>query len=227
MEYKSLLRSQANSVLEEIIGIELTPNEFNWEDVPGFMNWADLGKGIVSKLSHRSGYYYIFDNRAHQVYSRWSPDFEKLVSGDVNHEKWNTQLENVKRWLRYLKREIESPNFWGAISQESEIINATSSNDLNSYFTKAERAYIFSGIEEIKQYLLTAHRLDSELVESRLNYLAEASERVGRKDWINLLLSVLVGIVVSAALPPETTREIFRFVGQVLHNVLIQTPLLL
>src|SRR2546426_109761 len=43
--------------------------------------------------------------------------------------------------------------------------------------------------------------------------IISSSERVGRKDWINLLISVLVGIVISAALPPEATRELFRFVG--------------
>jgi hypothetical protein len=66
---------------------------------------------------------------------------------------------------------------------------------------------------------LTAHKLDPELVESRLNYL-------GRKDWINLLISVLIGIVITSALPPEATRELFRFVGTVLRQI-ISTPLLL
>jgi hypothetical protein len=73
---------------------------------------------------------------------------------------------------------------------------------------------------------LTAHKLDPELVESRLNYLIESSERVGRKDWLNLLISVLVSIVISAALPPEATRELFRFVGTVLRQI-INMPLLL
>jgi hypothetical protein len=79
---------------------------------------------------------------------------------------------------------------------------------------------VLSGLSEIKQYLLTAHKLDPELVEARLNYLIEAAERVGRKDWINLLLSVLVGIVIQAALPPESIRELLRFVGTVLSQIL-------
>jgi hypothetical protein len=70
------------------------------------------------------------------------------------------------------------------------------------------------------------HSVDPALLESRLNYLVEASERVGRKDWINLLISVLVGIVISAALPPETTRELFHLAGIVLRQI-INMPLLL
>ena len=140
---------------------------------------------------------------------------------------WPEQFEFVKRWLASLKRETESPDLWGAISKEARILeSAASSDSSNAPFTLEEKAYILQGIDEIKQYLLTAHKLDPELVESRLNYLIESSERVGRKDWLNLLISVLVGIVISAALPPEATRELFRFVGTVLRQI-INTPLLL
>jgi thioester reductase-like protein len=222
---KSLLRSQANSVFDEIIKQGLNPGEFQWVDVESPYNGDSV---IVSKLEHQSEYYYIFDNDEGEFYSQWSPHDEVVKSDEyVEHKNWGEQFSSFQLWLEYLKREIESPDLWNAIAQESEIIDATTSGDSNTQFTKEEKAYIFSGIEEIKQYLLTAHKLDPELVESRLNYLAEASERVGRKDWINLLLSVLIGIVVAAALPPETTREIFRFVGQVLHNVLQRQLLLM
>ena len=121
---------------------------------------------------------------------------------------------------------MESPDLWTAISQESDLLEATSSDEANTLFTADEKAYVLIGINEIKKYLLTAHKVDPELVESRLNYLAEASDRVGRKDWINLLLSVLVGIVIQAALPQDATHELFRFVGMVLRQIL-RHPLLL
>jgi len=121
---------------------------------------------------------------------------------------------------------VESPDLWTAISQESDLLEATSSDEANTLFTADEKAYVLIGINEIKKYLLTAHKVDPELVESRLNYLAEASDRVGRKDWINLLLSVLVGIVIQAALPQDATHELFRFVGMVLRQIL-RHPLLL
>lgn len=144
----------------------------------------------------------------------------------INEFNWDNQLHYFKQWLMFLRREVESPNLWSAITQESEIINATTADESNTLFSASEKSYVLFAINEIKQYLLTAHRIDPELVESRLNYLVGASNRVGRKDWINLLLSVLIGIVVAAAIPPETTREIFRFVGNVLSQILHQ-PLLL
>jgi len=125
-----------------------------------------------------------------------------------------------------VRREAESPDLWGSISKEAQILESAASSDTsNASFTAEEKTYVVQGINEIKQYLSTAHKLDPELVESRLNYLVESSERVGRKDWINLLISVLIGIVINAALPPEATRELFRFVGTVLRQI-IDTPLL-
>lgn len=174
-----------------------------------------------------SDFYFEFDNASTNSSSQWSPGQQKVVEW-VTTGSWGEQLILVQRWLTYLKREIESPDLGGAISKEAQILESAASADKSNVpFSAEEKAYIVQGINEIKQYLLTAHKLDPELVESRLNYLVESSERVGRKDWINLLNSVLVGIVISAALPPEATQELFRFVGTVLKQIINQPLLLL
>lgn len=216
MQIRYLLKSQANQLIEELRRAGWNPSEFRWEDTAS-INFTDQP---ISQLTHsQSGYYFAFDNIHGGFFSKWSPANEKQneMSGA---ESWNDQLSEFKKWLGYLRREVESPDLWSAISQESEIAEAASSDESNTPFSTEEKAYILSGINEIKQYLLTAHKVDPELVEARLNYLAEASNRVGRKDWINLLLSVLVGIVIQAAMPPESIRELFRFVGTVLSQIL-------
>lgn len=223
MQIRNLLKSQANQLLEELKNNGWNPSEFKWEDVisPTFSK-----PHIVSQLIHSSsGYYFTFDDIGGRFFSEWSPAME-LQKQRMESGGWNAQFNHFKVWLGYLRREVESPNLWLAISQETEILEAASSDESNTQFTAEEKAYILSGINETKQYLLTAHKLDPELFEARLSYLAEASNRVGRKDWINLLLSVLVGIVMQAALPPESTREMFRFVGTVLRQIL-RHPLLL
>jgi hypothetical protein len=216
MEIRYLLKSQANQLLEELRSESWNPSDFKWEDT-GSLTHGQSTK--VSQLVHfPSGYYFTFDNFT-GFHSDWSPAKEKQKH-KTDSQSWNAQLKHFKEWLGYLRREVESPDLWSAISQESEIAEAASADESNTPFSIEEKSYILSGINEVKQYLLTAHKVDPELVEARLNYLAEASDRVGRKDWINLLLSVLVGIVIQAALPPEATRELFRFVGTVLRQIL-------
>ena len=217
---KHLLPSQANQALRVIENGGWEKTDFEWQEIRG-----DNSGQPVSQLIHRaSGYYFVFDNVG-GFRSKWSPG-EQTPEQTENAMSWQVQLELLAHWLTYLRREIQSPDLWGAISKEAQILESAASSDTsNAPFTAEEKTYIVQGINEIKQYLLTAHKLDPELVESRLNYLVESSERVGRKDWINLLISVLIGIVINAALPPEATRELFRFVGTVLRQI-IDTPLL-
>ena len=221
MEIRILLRSQANQVFEAIKREGFEPSDFEWRDTTG-----PASQQPVSRMVHRpSGYYFVFDNVIEFV-SKWEPGAQTLVDSNYS-ANWEDQFDWFRDWLTYVRRETESPDLWRAISKEAEVLeSAASAGASNALFTAEEKDYIVEGINEIKQYLLTAHKLDPELVESRLNYLIESSERVGRKDWINLLISVLVGIVISAALPPETTRELFRFVGTVLRKI-INMPLLL
>jgi hypothetical protein len=223
-QIRYLLKSQANQVLQELTNAGWNPSDFKWEDTNSLNHRQ---KNPVSKLVHHSsGYYFLFDNIANGFISAWSPAKE-ILKQTANSSSWAGQIKHFKEWLGYLRREVESPDLWSAISKETELLDATSTDEANTPFSSEEKAYVLSGINEIKQYLLTAHRLDPELVEARLNYLAESSNRVGRKDWINLLLSVLVGIVMQASLPPEATRELFRFVGVVLRQILSHNPLLL
>ncbi len=221
MEIRNLLRSQANKIFQAINNAGFEPSDFEWQDAQSLYSGRE-----VSRLVHKpSGYSFSFDN-SDEFRSEWSPADQ--TEWDVGNDySWTSQLDWFVHWLTYLRRETESPDLWGAISSGSQVFESAASSDTsNAPFAAEEMAYIVQGINEIKQYLLTTHKLDPELVESRLKYLVESSERVGRKDWINLLISVLVGIVISAALPPEATRELFRFVGTVLRQIINQ-PLLL
>ncbi len=222
MEIKHLLKSQSNQVFEALKSVGYEPSDFEWEDATG-----PLSGTSVSQLVHKaSKFYFVFDNSNGRIYSKWSPGNETLTQSE-DTGGWQNQSGRFAQWLSYLKRETESPNLWEAISNEARILESAASSDTSNVpFTAEEKAYILNGVNEVKQYLLTAHRVDPELVESRLSYLIESSERLGRKDWLNLLVSVLVSIAINAALPPETIREVFRFVGEALRQI-IRTPLLL
>ncbi|HBB86217.1 MAG TPA: hypothetical protein DC047_01215 [Blastocatellia bacterium] len=223
MNIRYLLKSQSNQILEAIRAAQCDPAEFEWQDTQGQQSGM-----TVSKLVHTpSGtYYFTFDNYQ-GFYSKWSPGAQ-TVTDQNGTGNWSAQLQWFREWLSYLKRETESPDLWTEISKGARILeSAASSETSNAPFDAGEKANILKGLNEIKQYLLTAHKIDPELVESRLEYLIESSERLGRKDWLNLLVSVLVSIIISAALPPESTRELFRFVGSVLRQILEGPPLLL
>jgi hypothetical protein len=227
MEKRTLLPSQMNEIFSLVQQIELNHSDFEWRERVS----SQSSNITISDLVHKStGFYFLFDyHPTHRHYSQCSPGEDTAIQQQISRS-WETQKTFAKTWLHWLKREIESPDLWGSIARGAEIAEAAASNDTeNISFNENEKQYIATGINEIKEYLLKAHDLserNATLVAQRLDYLIEASNRVGRKDWINLLLSVLVGIVISAALPPDSARELFSFAGQVLHQIL-HSPLLL
>lgn len=222
MNIKYLLKSQSNQVFSVLNDNGWNPADFEWQDVAS-TNYGN--KVIISMLIHKSsGYFFTFDNYGGHFYSKFSPAAE-VEFNTVKFGDFNRQLTGFVDWLNWLRRETEAPDLWGAISQEANLISATSDTD-NTPFSADERVYIRSGLNEINQYLLTAHRLDPELVEGHLKYLVESSDRLGRKDWKNLLLATLVSIVMSGVLPAESVREVFMFVGTVLRQILTTSLLL-
>lgn len=223
MDKKTLLPSQRNEVFRLILDNEFDPSDFAWDEIEGRYRTE-----MVSRIIHkRSSYYYIFDvGKGKNRVSECSPGEETRIE-IADASSWAVQADHFNNWLGDVKRELEAPDLWASISGEAKIIEAASELETgNAFFTEAEKRVVLSGLTEIKQYLLTAHKLDSELIEPRLNYLIEASDRVGKKDWINILISTLVGIVITAALPPEVTRELFRFAGTVLRQILSNQLLL-
>ncbi|HEX8559012.1 MAG TPA: hypothetical protein VF668_12970 [Pyrinomonadaceae bacterium] len=225
MADKPLMKHLRNQVFEMIKETGLDPSSFHWEDTHGTV-WRN---GTIPRLVYaNTDFFFAFENSGNGSFSaRWSPDDKSLHRALTSSISWESVIAYFKAWLSYVKREVETPDLWTSISQESNVITASSNAGSNAPFGEDEKAYIRNGLDELKRYLLTAHKLDPELVESKVNYLIESSGRVGRKDWITLLVGALVSIVTAAYLPPETTRDIFRFVGAVLRNILQEGQVLL
>jgi hypothetical protein len=219
MADKTLLRSQKNEVfrLIEPTGVDLA--RFTWGEVKS----ANLGDVLVSRLEYPDDFFFFFDRFANGKHvGTYSPGGqERAVT--VIAEDWPAQLKNVQAWAGNLKREFAEPDLWTTISEERKLAEGASSGNDNSPFSPDERQRLAQDIHEIKEFLARTFALNQEqakFVDDRLHYLTEASERLGRKDWINLTLSVLMTIIMGLAMPPDASRELLRFAGQVFNWVI-------
>jgi hypothetical protein len=50
--------------------------------------------------------------------------------------------------------------------------------------------------------------------------MEEAATRMGRKDWTSLVIGNLVSIVITLAFSGDSTRDLFRFAGEVVRKIL-------
>jgi hypothetical protein len=92
----------------------------------------------------------------------------------------------------------------------------------------AEQEKIAGQLRELKDHVTRAYTLSDEqtrLLEDRFDYLAAAASRVGRKDWVLMAAGVLLGYVLTAALPPEAARDILGTLLTSIGHILGHGPL--
>jgi hypothetical protein len=176
------------------------PHEFDWDD------GAD-----ESRISHlRSQAYFVVGGSPGQYTVR-------RLAGDHPVEErdglsWYRTLEQFKLWLGEVKRDIEIPDLWAELKREKALLRAGAEEALdNTPFTPAEREEIAGRLRELGEYAKSTYSLSPpqmKAVDAKLDYLIEAAESQGRRDWLILFYGVVFGWILSAALPPEAGRDI-------------------
>jgi hypothetical protein len=82
----------------------------------------------------------------------------------------------------------------------------------NTPFTPEEQKEIVGRLDELANYVRKTHslsRAQMQALDEKLEYLVDASGRLGRKDWLNAFIGVTLAFMLSAALAPEAARAMF------------------
>jgi hypothetical protein len=219
-----VLKSQKNTILEIIQSYDISPEQFVWDEIQSVIR-NDV---YVSRLVHKSsGYYFQFDFYDGRHYCTFSPGENKDIES-VYPEVWDQQLLRFEMWLNYLLREVQAPDLWGAIANEKALSEVSYEHNENTSFTEEEILKIQKNLEEIKKYLISAQSFSPEqlhYLDVRFNYLQDAASRIGRKDWIILVVGTITNIIITYALSSAVARELFHIAGLLLKWV-IGIPLL-
>jgi len=154
----------------------------------------------------------------------------KAVVGES--EKWPGGLptfwvqveERVRGWAEEVKEDVDTPDLWAELRREREILTGARYEDVeNTPFTLDEQAAITEHLRETKEYVARAHSLSAAQVlhlEAKLDDIAAAAGRMGRKDWTLLVCGALLGAFVQGVLPPEAVQDILRMTLDGMGNLL-------
>jgi hypothetical protein len=127
---------------------------------------------------------------------------------------WATEVERVERWARDVKRDVDTPDLLAELQREREILTGTRYEAVgNTPFSPEELAQIAEQLRRIKEYMSRAYAL-SEVqmlhLEAKLDDIAAAAGRMGRKDWALWVSAALLGAFVQGILRPEVVQHIIR-----------------
>jgi hypothetical protein len=216
-----LKRVEKNEIFSLVVDVGLNPAEFGWLDEE-YTEYID-GEPVqfkTSRLKHRPTRYFC---RFGGLRVEMSPGPDHRVEYEEHHNNWQIKRAAAQLWLEELRKEVDAPDLWATIGQEKALSTAAASADLdNRPFTAAEQSLIATKLDEIKAYLLGGQRFaadEADAVERGFAYLKEAADRMGRKDWLNILIGGLISLAIGLALEPEKARGLLRPAGTVFQSL--------
>jgi hypothetical protein len=135
---------------------------------------------------------------------------------------WPSVLVKVKDWAWMVKRDVDTPDLWDEVRRRQGVLTGTIyENSDNSPFTAAELANIADKVQQIKEFVKTQPISEARMLSAaaKLDYVVEASRRLGRKDWAIIFGGAIVSTIVADLLPREVMGDILTMAAQVLGHI--------
>jgi hypothetical protein len=146
------------------------------------------------------------DHMAHQ-----GPSFMRAVSG-THTSNWPDTLTNFENWLTTLKRVIETPDLLRDLRRDMELFADPADGDSgNTPLSAAEQQAVRTRLSQLRNTAQATYSLSDEqmaALDAKIDYLVDASGRVGRKDWKILVVGGLFQVLLAMAIPSSIGQDI-------------------
>ena len=203
---------QRNQIFESVTagGLDARDCRFDYDDEPWRISHTPSGSHFIlgSNPLPYAGSYVVGD-------SAISWPFEVFI--------WARVPETIKHWAAEVKRDFDTPDLWGELQRERDILTGARSGAVeNTPFTPDEQVAIAKELSEIKGFVKRTYSLSNEqmlLVDARFDVLEEATRRLGRKDWLLVFWGVMFSVIVTSLLPPEAVQHIVAMALQGLGHL--------
>jgi hypothetical protein len=207
----------------------LDPGEFSWEN-----RQSTTTKGLlVPSIVHRpTGYYFLFD--AGQGTYRYKAVFMPGEhSQQDSHYHDSVGGSGFKRyasiWIEILREELLTPDLWAETATRKTLVEESTAQDTeNTPFSADEVKLIFDQLNELFNELLATGAIEQSKEDDlrrRLDYLAESSRRLGRKDWIMVAVAT-IQIILAFILSPEASHNLLNGLSSLIQELMNVRPLL-
>lgn len=149
-----------------------------------------------------------------------TPLFEvKMVPGQIasfmvqNYFNWDKLLEDFKRWLKWVKDEIATPDLWAEAAKTAQLF-APTSTPTDDKFTRTELAEVQGQLRLLQQSFTSAalpEAAQQKLIELTQTAAVKA-EGLTKKDWQNWIIGGFISAIASCALNPTQAAEVLKLV---------------
>jgi hypothetical protein len=148
---------------------------------------------------------------------------------EAGYAQYELIEDRFRHWLKIVDEYIEdmnTPDLWTTLSDEFSKFDQKAIQD-NISFTQSEKDRISESLytmlnEARAKQILNESQM--KLLEEKIDYLIEASDRLGRKDWINAATGAIFGYLFQAALTSDNAKTLLHMASEAIkwitHNPL-------
>ena len=171
-------------------------------------------------VTHNSGSRFVFEPRMSRVMGEHYGVTYIVADGtNLNYSlefELDEVLEHILAWVNEIGETLEAPDLWAELRRSRELISSIQqTGSSNTPFTQEEQKQIAAQLQEIKKQAREQFELTNEQIaqlDEKLDEAAEASTRMGRKDWLIYLLGTITALVITATVTGGVGEHIFTMV---------------
>lgn len=209
----ALTRIERNQVYEAIAASALNPAECSLSESGGQATVKHNGSG--STFSFSPVKYVNADRRtAYRVNYKVHDGHSRIYETERQLEKL---VPSVTQWADEVKMITSAPDLWADMRTRNGFLEDTHQNSGNTPFTQDEQRQIVAQLRAIKIEIAEKFEIvggQLEQIEERLDEAAEASTRLGRKDWLIYFMGTITGLIITATVVGGVGEQIFSMVIQ-------------
>ncbi len=219
-----MLTQYKNTLYQIINEFELNPEDFRLSESDG--------KTIVQYTESKLEFVFIEDkdsfHRAKYSQVNYNPGLTRtLPSRGRLYPNYNDVFEIFKHWLsghvKVYQENNSSIDLWAELQKQKTITDFTGqADDQYTPFTDEQKRQIRLGLNEVKLLIQKEFKPSEDemkVVADRLDYLANALDRLNKFDWKGVLVATVGGIATALSLDPEKAAIVWNFFKDMLERV--------
>ena len=124
--------------------------------------------------------------------------------------------------------DVSTPDLWQILEDTwAETISEIDTTDYLEPFSEEEKTQLRLSINEFRLLIVNNFNPNKEelaAINDRLEYLSDSMDKHNKFDWKGIAIYTVITIIVTLALNPEQSQQLFQLFKQVFSNIIYLLP---
>lgn len=209
-----LLKSQKDEIFDLIENQGLSPTIFYFDEI------NDLNGNTVLKTKEW-GFFFVFSEGSRGGHHSYFCPGRETYDETSYPGSWILQKSNIKNWIVYIKREINTPDKWDSLKNELDSMDIPEFKD-NSKFTYQEYEIIEGKINYFKEKINKIDKLEGkvDVIDQKLDHLLDLAKSLNKRDWKDLFVGFFMNLIVQLSIDKETGKLLWEYIKSMFSSLI-------